>query len=119
MQLADGAQPLLWNLGVDRLAHEVEALEDVAEHLIELVEVPFVFHQGCAGEVVEVLDLAVGHVGVHRLQQQQIFLQGDRDLGGLQLEKEGGEHGLAQWWARQWAWVVTPLLIFVESWTCG
>ena len=75
------------------LAHELQALEDVAEHLVELVEVALVLHQCGAGEIVEILDAAVGEVGLHRLHQRQVLLQGDRHLGGFQLVEEGGEHG--------------------------
>ena len=39
------------------------------------------------------LDAAVGEVGLQRLHQRQVFLQGDRHLGGFQLMEEGGEHG--------------------------
>jgi hypothetical protein len=92
IELGDGAQPLLGDLRLQRLAHQFEALEDVAEHLVELVEVALVLHQRGAREVVEVLDAAVGQIGLHRLHQRQVLLQGDGNLGGFQLMEEGGEH---------------------------
>ena len=39
------------------------------------------------------LDAAVGEVGLHRLHQGEVLLQGDGHLGGFQLMEEGGEHG--------------------------
>ena len=41
---------------VERLLHQLEALEDVAEHAVELVEVALVLHQRGARQIVEVLD---------------------------------------------------------------
>src|SRR5262249_30102227 len=38
IELGQRAQPLLRDLCLDRLAHELKTLEDVTEHLIELVE---------------------------------------------------------------------------------
>ena len=93
VELGEQAQPLLGDLRLHRLAHQLEALEDVAEHLVELVEVALVLHQRGAREIVEVLDAAVGEVGLQRLHQRQVLLQGDRHLGGFQLMEEGGEHG--------------------------
>ena len=68
----------------------------MAEHLVELVEVALVLHQRGAREVVEVLDAAVGEVGLQRLHQREVFLERDRHLGGFQLMEEGGEHGVAR-----------------------
>jgi hypothetical protein len=92
IELGYEAQPLLGDGGLDGLAHEFEALEDVAEHLVEFVEVALVLHQRGTREVVEILDAAVGEVGLQRLHQRQVFLQGDRHLGGFQLVEERGEH---------------------------
>ena len=92
IELGHRAQPLLRDLRLQRLAHQLEALEDVAEHLVELVEVALVLHQRGAGEIVEVLDAAIGQVRLHRLHQGEVLLQGDRHLGGFQLMEEGGEH---------------------------
>ena len=92
VELGHRAQPLLGDLRLQRLAHQVEALEDVAEHLVELVEVALVLHQRGAREIIEVLDAAVGQVRLHRLHQREVLLQGDRHLGGFQLMEERGEH---------------------------
>ena len=80
------------NVGLERLRHQVETLEDVAEHVVELVEVALVLDQRGARQVVEILDPAFGEVGLHRLHQRQIFLQRHRHPGGFQLMKEGDEH---------------------------
>ena len=77
---------------VDRLAHALDALEDMGEDLVELVEMALVLHQAGAGEIVELLDALVGEIPVERLQQGQVFPQGDRHLGGAQLGEEGQEH---------------------------
>ena len=45
MQVADEAQPLLRDFRRGRVRHQVEALEDMAEDLIEAVEVALVLHQ--------------------------------------------------------------------------
>ena len=71
--LGEGAQPVFGNIGDVAFAHLLKALEDMAENDVELVEVAFVLHQCGARQVIEILDLAVDHVRVHRLQQRQIF----------------------------------------------
>ena len=73
---------------------QFEALEHVAEHAVELVEVALVLHQRGARQIVEVLDPAAGEVGLHRLHQRQVFAQRHRDAGGFQLVEEGDEHSL-------------------------
>ena len=91
MKLRDEAKPLLRHLRL-QLAHQLEALEDVAEHHVELVEVALVLHQRGAGKVVEVFDAPVGEVGIERFQKRQILLQRHRDLGASQLIEELDEH---------------------------
>jgi len=83
MQLHKRAQPILGDFRLARVAQQLEALEHVGEHLIEAVEVALVLDEGRARQVVEVLDLALGQVGLQRLDQRQVFLQGDRHLGGF------------------------------------
>ena len=90
--LGELLQPLGRDFGRERLAHQFEALEDVAEHAVELVEIALVLHQRRARQIVEVLDPAAGEIGVHRLHQRQIFAQRHRHAGGFQLVKEGDEH---------------------------
>ena len=86
-------QPLGGDLGGERLLEQVEPLEHVAEHAVELVEVALVLHQRGAREIVEVLDPAAGEVLLHRFHQGQVFAQRDRHAGGFQLGEEGDEHG--------------------------
>jgi hypothetical protein len=74
------------------LAHQFEALEHVAEHAIELVEIALILHQRGAREIVEVVDATRREVGVHRFHQRQIFAQRHRDAGGLELMQERDEH---------------------------
>jgi hypothetical protein len=96
IELGQRAQPLLGDVRLRRLAHEIKALEDVAEHPVELVEVALVLHQRCARQVVEVLHPAVGEIRLQRLHQGEVLLQRDGHLGGFQLVEEGGEHGRAR-----------------------
>src|SRR5262245_44716837 len=86
-------EPLGRNLRGERLAHELEALEHVAEDAVELVEVALVLDQRGAREVVEVLDPAAGEILLHRLHQREIFAQRHWHAGGLELMEEGDEHG--------------------------
>ena len=91
--LRELAQPLLRDPGlVDRMAHALEALEHMGEDLVEPVEMPLVLHQAGAGEIIEFLDALVGEIPVERLQQGQVFPEGDRHLGRAQLCEEGEEH---------------------------
>jgi len=92
VELADGAQPFLRDMRLDGVAHQLEALEDVAEHLVEAVQVALVLHQRGAGEIVEVLHAAVGEVGLEGFHQRQILLQRHRQAGGSELMEEVDEH---------------------------
>ena len=81
--LAHLLEPFLGQvLDVDRVGQRVEAFEDVGEDAVELVDVALVFHQGGAGEVVEVLDIHLDDLLVHRLHEGQVFLQCHRDFRG-------------------------------------
>ena len=71
---------------------EIEALEDVAEHAIELVEIALVLHQRRARQIIEILDTARGDILLHRLHQREVFAQRHRHAGGLKLVEEGREH---------------------------
>ena len=90
--LGELLQPLGRNVGRERLLHQFEALEHMAEHAVELVEVALVLHQRRARQIVEILDAAAGEVGLHRLHQRQVFAQRHRHAGGFQLMEEGDEH---------------------------
>ena len=93
MLLGELAQPLLGNLGCRTLAgHRLEALEDMAKHAIELVEVTLVLHQHRARQVVEVVDAVAGDALLHAFHQREVLLDGDRHLGLTQFEEEVGEH---------------------------
>ena len=80
------------NFRGQRLLDQIEALEHVAEHAVELVEIALVLHQRRARQVVEILDPAVGEILLHRLHQREIFAQRHRHAGRSQLVEEGGEH---------------------------
>src|SRR6185312_11992990 len=90
--LGELLEPFGGNLGRDRVRHQVEALEDLAERAVELVEIALVLHQRRARQIVEVLDAARREVGLHRLYQRQVLTQGHRQAGGFQLGEEGDEH---------------------------
>ncbi len=62
---------------------EIEALEDVAEHAVELVEIALVLHQRRARQIIEILDAAAGDVLLHRLHQREVFAQRHRHAGLL------------------------------------
>jgi hypothetical protein len=87
------AQPFFGDFGNVDLFGLLKALEDMAEHLVELVQVLFVLHQGGAGQVIEILDAVARQARIHAFQQGQVFAQGDRQLGRTQFEKEVDEHG--------------------------
>src|SRR5262249_33393914 len=91
--LGELLEPFRRNLGAERLAHQLQPLEHVAEDTVEFVEVAFVLHQRRAREIVEVLDPTAGEVLLHRLHQREIFAQGHRHAGGFELVEEGDEHG--------------------------
>ncbi len=86
-------EPLRRDLGRGRIAQQLEALEHMAEHAVELVEVALILHQRGAGEIVEALHPAAGEVLLHRLHQGEIFTQGHRDAGRLELMEKADEHG--------------------------
>lgn len=65
----------------------------MAEDLIELVEVAFIFHEAGARQVIEILHPLVGEVDLQGFHQHQVLFQGDGHLGGLELVKERREHG--------------------------
>ncbi len=92
--LGELLQPLGRDFDLERLRDQIEPLEHVAEHAVELVEIALVLHQCRAREVVEVLHPPAGEVGVHRLHQRQIFAQRHRDAGGFQLMEKGDEHSV-------------------------
>ncbi len=71
----------------------LEALEDVGEHTIERIDLGFVLDENGAGEVVEGLYVGVREAPLHRLQQRQIFAQGDRNAFLPQALEQRCEHG--------------------------
>jgi hypothetical protein len=90
--LGELLEPLSRDFGSERLLDQIEALEDVTEHPIELVEIALVLHQRCTRQVVERLDTAEGEILLHRFHQRQIFAQRHRQAGGFELMEKGREH---------------------------
>ncbi len=90
--LGELLQPLLRNVHVDPSSIGLEALEHVAEHLVEPVEVALVLHQRGAREIVEIINAARRQIGVHGLQQRQILAQCHRHTGRFELLEETDEH---------------------------
>ena len=91
--LGELLQPLGRDLGLDGVAEHFQALEDMAEHAVELVEVALVLHQRGARQIVEILDPARGQIGLHRLHQGEILAQRHRHAGGFEFLEEIDEHG--------------------------
>ncbi len=85
-------QPFVGDLRVDGLDGVLEPLEHVPEHPVELVEVALVLHQRRAREVVEILDVRRDRVLLQRLDQHEIFLEGDRHVRRAQFGEEALEH---------------------------
>ncbi len=85
-------EPFDGNFRGQRVFDQIEAFEDMAEHAVELVEIPLVLHQSGARQIIERLDPPVGQILLHRLDQRQIFAQRHRQAGGFQLVEEGREH---------------------------
>src|SRR6185295_2790916 len=78
--------------GDDLVGDRLDALEVVREREVEAVEVGLVLDQREARERVEVLDAAVDHAAVERLEQRQELLDARRDTGLADREEEIEEH---------------------------
>ena len=92
VQLRDEAQPFLGDLRLDGVGQRGDALEHLAEHAVEAIEVALVFDEAGARQEVEVLHLAPRHARVEPLEQRQVLLERDRQPGALQCMEEGDEH---------------------------
>ncbi len=92
VEFGDAAQPFLRDFGDAGVGQRFEALEDMAEDLIEAVEVALVLHERRAREVVEIFDAAIGDAGAHGVEQRQVFLERDGELRVAKLGEEGREH---------------------------
>ncbi len=64
----------------------------MTEHLIEAIEMTLVFHEGRAGEIVEVFDAAFGAALLDRFEERQILLERHGHLGGAQFMEEACKH---------------------------
>ncbi len=51
-----------------------QSLEHLREHPVEPVELALIMNKGGAGEIVELLWLSTDHIGIERLQEQQMLL---------------------------------------------
>src|SRR5712692_11207086 len=87
-------QPFQWYLGLRALTG-LDAVPELAEGAVELVEVRLVLHQRRARQVVELLDRLADDPHPHRLEQRQVLLDGDRKFVRLQLEEEIDQHRAA------------------------
>jgi len=85
-------KPFGWYFRGVRLLDQVETLEDVTEHAIELVEIALVLHQRRARQVVEILDTPAGKVALHRFHEHEVFAQRHRQAGLFELMEEGRKH---------------------------
>ena len=85
-------QPVGWNFRREIREPELEALEDLPENAVELVEIALVLHQRRAGEKVEILYRGAGAIALEGRHQREIFAQGGRDTRATQGGEEGQEH---------------------------
>jgi hypothetical protein len=91
-------QPLKRNV-LREIGEQLDALEVGGEGTVELVELRFVLDQRSAGQVVEAVDgrrarfRVVDHARANCLEQRQVLLDGDLELGGAQGEEEIDQHG--------------------------
>jgi hypothetical protein len=73
----------------------LDALEVLAEGLVEAVEEGFVLDQRAAAEEVEVFHAVPAEAGLQGLEQGQELFGGHRQLAGLEVQEEVDEHGRA------------------------
>ena len=92
--LGDLAQPFLGDRR-RRISSPVgdHALEHLAEDPVEAVELALVVNEHRAGQIIELLGLGGDHLGVERLEQQQMLLQAGGNPPAPQRLDEGDEHG--------------------------
>ena len=97
----------------------------MTEHTVEFVQIALVLHQCRAREIIKILDLARGEIGVHGLHQRQIFAQRHRDARLFQLLEKSDEHeptSLSELsdriWVRRLALVTEPSSVAGVSRTC-
>jgi hypothetical protein len=81
------AQPVLGDLRFEP-GDALDALEVLAEGLVELVVVRLVLDQAGAREVIELVDAVAGDVLLQRLEQGEEFLGRDRQLAGFRWWKK-------------------------------
>ena len=100
--LGERLQPFFGDLRQQGAVDILQPLEDMAEHLVELVEIALVLHQRGAGEIIEIVDLQIDDVLVQRIHQRQIFLERHRNARGTKLVEKLKEHetGFRQWLLR-------------------
>ena len=68
VQLRHLAQPFLRDVLAEQIGEVFQPLEDMAEDLIEPVQMPLVFHQRRAGKIVKVRDRIIREPGLHGLK---------------------------------------------------
>ncbi len=68
--LGQKPQPFLGDLGVGRIAEQLQPFEDGGKDPVELVEIALVFDQRRARQIVEILDPLLGKIGLDRLHQR-------------------------------------------------
>ena len=79
--LGQGFEPFFRNFRLKRFRHQVEALENMAEDLVELVEIAFILHQRRARQIIEILDPFFGKIRVQRPHQGEILLERHPESG--------------------------------------
>ena len=90
-----GFQPFFRDFGHFAFGQIFQPFEDMAENLVEFVEIALILDQRGARQIIKIFDLRANHIIVQRFQQRQIFAQGNRHIGAFQLMEKIDEHGSA------------------------
>ena len=91
LELERLAQPLERNV-LAEVGEQLHALEVGRERAVELVELRLVLHQRGARQVVELVDRRADHAGLDGLEQRQVLLDRDLQLGRAQRVEEVDQH---------------------------
>ena len=91
------AQPLERDV-LAEVGEQLHALEVGRERAVELVEVRLVLDQRGARQVVELVDRRADDAGLDGVEQGQVLLDRDLQLGRAQRVEEVDQHGVARVW---------------------
>ncbi len=80
----NGAQPVFGHRRGFIAVGSDNAPENPRKDLVELVDQPFVLHEGRPGEIIEFIGIVRDDIGVERLEQDQVLLHGGGNARGAQ-----------------------------------